>query len=93
MFPAFSVGSSISGSCQNEAFPGQSVHQFLKVVNLSIHVQGQCLVPMVSSEPLWGSCKFSESAYDAGFYTENLSILPPFFLQHHIIFKELVSWR
>ena len=45
---------------------------FLHKVFIEIHVQGQCLVPMASSENLYGGCyKFSESAR-VGFYTGNL---------------------
>ena len=37
----------------------------------SIHVQDQSVVPMVSSENLYGvCCKFSESACGVGFYTK-----------------------
>ena len=40
-----------------------------------IHVQGQCLVAMVSSENIYGGCcKFSESAHGVGFYMDNLYI-------------------
>ena len=41
----------------------------------NIHVQGQCLVPMVSFENLYGGCgNFFESAHGVGFYTDNLYI-------------------
>ena len=42
---------------------------------MDLHVQGQCLVNVVSYENVYGGCcKFSESGRDVGIYTDNLYI-------------------
>ena len=48
--------------------------QRLLIIFATIHVQGRCLMPVVSSENLYGwCCKFSESVHGVGFHTDNLS--------------------
>ena len=74
----FSLASAMSGKLKYKMRlePGIRLWSAFKCQGVTtIHVQGQCLVPMVSSENLyWGCCKFSELSHCVGIYTDNLCI-------------------